>query len=162
MEVLMPTRRSTAGAFRPILRRVETRADFVHQDAAIVGRAVSEVPVDDADRFKAAQGLAQLHRREGPEPAQIHVADLLSLLAQAPNRRACWSRHRTNADQDRFRVVGHELVEIVRRGVAIAENIVEFFRNLPQKQCMECGEPIKEQHECYGNKCDGCMHPSKL
>ncbi|WP_423409622.1 protein YhfH [Heyndrickxia sp. MSNUG] len=41
------------------------------------------------------------------------------------------------------------------------ENIVEFFRNLPQKQCMECGEPIKEQHECYGNKCDGCMHPGK-
>jgi len=47
-------------------------------------------------------------------------------------------------------------------GNSMIENIVEFFRNLPQKQCMECGEPIKEQHECYGNKCDGCMDPGKL
>ncbi|MBT2638859.1 protein YhfH, partial [Bacillus sp. ISL-39] len=29
-------------------------------------------------------------------------------------------------------------------------------------QCIECGESIDEQHECYGNKCDGCMDPGKL
>ncbi|MBM4764179.1 protein YhfH [Bacillus sp. B15-48] len=39
------------------------------------------------------------------------------------------------------------------------ENIVEFFRNLPAKNCTECGEPINEQHECYGSKCDTCMNP---
>ncbi|MCA1039415.1 YhfH family protein [Bacillus infantis] len=37
------------------------------------------------------------------------------------------------------------------------ENIVEFFRNLPAKQCSECGSSIDEQHECYGNKCDKCL-----
>jgi predicted nucleic acid-binding Zn ribbon protein len=42
------------------------------------------------------------------------------------------------------------------------ENVLEFFRNLPKKQCIECGEAISEQHECYGNTCDGCMDPAKL
>ncbi|MBY0121110.1 protein YhfH [Bacillus sp. S/N-304-OC-R1] len=37
------------------------------------------------------------------------------------------------------------------------QNIIEFFRNLPAKQCIECGKPIDEQHECYGNKCDHCL-----
>ncbi|MBM7659859.1 DNA-directed RNA polymerase subunit N (RpoN/RPB10) [Bacillus mesophilus] len=32
----------------------------------------------------------------------------------------------------------------------------EFFRNLPPKQCMECGKEIDEQHECYMNHCDNC------
>ena len=34
---------------------------------------------------------------------------------------------------------------------------VEFFKNLPAKQCVECGEKFEEQHECYGNKCDHCV-----
>ncbi|MCM3004783.1 protein YhfH [Priestia koreensis] len=34
----------------------------------------------------------------------------------------------------------------------------EFFRNLPKKRCMECNEEMEEQHECYGNKCDKCLH----
>ncbi|TQR19032.1 protein YhfH [Psychrobacillus vulpis] len=36
------------------------------------------------------------------------------------------------------------------------ENVIEFFRNLPKKKCDKCGEPIEEQHECYGNHCDKC------
>lgn len=36
------------------------------------------------------------------------------------------------------------------------ENIVEFFKNLPAKQCEQCGKDIDEQHECYSNKCDEC------
>ncbi|MHA6258299.1 protein YhfH [Sporosarcina sp. CAU 1771] len=36
------------------------------------------------------------------------------------------------------------------------ENIIEFFRNLPAKNCVICGEEIEEQHECYSNKCDTC------
>lgn len=36
------------------------------------------------------------------------------------------------------------------------ENIVEFFKNLPAKQCEQCGKEIDEQHECYSNKCDAC------
>lgn len=35
-------------------------------------------------------------------------------------------------------------------------NSTEFFKNLPRKQCHECGKEIEEQHECYGNTCDQC------
>lgn len=38
------------------------------------------------------------------------------------------------------------------------ESSVEFFKNLPPKNCTECGNTIEEQHECYGNKCDQCNH----
>lgn len=37
------------------------------------------------------------------------------------------------------------------------KSIVEFFRNLPAKCCAKCGEPIEEQHECYGNHCTNCL-----
>ncbi|MGN7398372.1 protein YhfH [Cytobacillus praedii] len=42
------------------------------------------------------------------------------------------------------------------------QNILDFFRNLPTKQCVECGKAIEEQHECYGNKCDHCMGVSDI
>jgi hypothetical protein len=41
-------------------------------------------------------------------------------------------------------------------GTTMLENVIEFFRNLPEKQCATCGEKIEEQHECYGNQCDQC------
>ena len=37
------------------------------------------------------------------------------------------------------------------------QSSVEFFRNLPAKQCTECGEKFEEQRECYGNTCDHCL-----
>jgi hypothetical protein len=37
------------------------------------------------------------------------------------------------------------------------QSSVEFFKNLPAKQCSHCGGKIEEQHECYGNKCDNCL-----
>ncbi|MDN7247319.1 protein YhfH [Planococcus shenhongbingii] len=36
------------------------------------------------------------------------------------------------------------------------ENVVEFFKNLPPKQCSNCGEKVEEQHECYGSQCESC------
>lgn len=36
------------------------------------------------------------------------------------------------------------------------ENVVEFFKNLPEKHCTECGEKIEEQSECYANTCEKC------
>ncbi|MDW0112571.1 protein YhfH [Sporosarcina saromensis] len=36
------------------------------------------------------------------------------------------------------------------------ESVIEFFKNLPPKNCVTCGEVIEEQHECYSNKCDSC------
>ncbi len=36
------------------------------------------------------------------------------------------------------------------------EGPLEFFRNLPPKECTKCGNKIEEQHECYGNTCDQC------
>ena len=38
----------------------------------------------------------------------------------------------------------------------MVKSIIEFFKNLPAKRCVTCGEEIVEQHECYGNKCDAC------
>lgn len=33
----------------------------------------------------------------------------------------------------------------------------EFFRNLPPKECSECGKVVKdEMHECYSNECHEC------
>ncbi|WP_338780902.1 protein YhfH [Metabacillus sp. FJAT-52054] len=40
--------------------------------------------------------------------------------------------------------------------------LTEFFRNLPGKQCAECGKEIEEQHECYGNTCNSCMNVQDL
>lgn len=34
---------------------------------------------------------------------------------------------------------------------------VEFFRNLPKKECPECGEFIEEQAESYVTECDRCL-----
>lgn len=36
------------------------------------------------------------------------------------------------------------------------ENVIEFFKNLPDKVCVRCGEKIEEQSECYCNTCDKC------
>lgn len=36
------------------------------------------------------------------------------------------------------------------------ENVIEFFKNLPKKTCVTCGNEIEEMHECYGSKCDAC------
>ncbi len=35
-------------------------------------------------------------------------------------------------------------------------NVVDFFRNLPPKECAQCGNKIDEQHECYGIYCEKC------
>ncbi|RUL47485.1 MULTISPECIES: protein YhfH [Lysinibacillus] len=36
------------------------------------------------------------------------------------------------------------------------ENVVEFFKNLPDKVCVQCGDKIEEQSECYSSTCDKC------
>ncbi|MEZ0117062.1 protein YhfH [Heyndrickxia faecalis] len=40
----------------------------------------------------------------------------------------------------------------------MVQNILDFFKNLPDKYCTECGEKIDEQSECYGNTCPNCLH----
>ncbi|GIN62880.1 hypothetical protein J27TS8_28730 [Robertmurraya siralis] len=42
------------------------------------------------------------------------------------------------------------------------QSIVEFFNNLPAKECSDCGVKIEEQHECYSNKCDHCLGVTTL
>jgi hypothetical protein len=37
------------------------------------------------------------------------------------------------------------------------QKALEFFRNLPPKHCIECGEVIEEQHDCYSNQCEKCQ-----
>jgi len=34
---------------------------------------------------------------------------------------------------------------------------VEFFKNLPKKECSECGQIIEEQAESYLMECDYCL-----
>ncbi|MED1201590.1 protein YhfH [Heyndrickxia acidicola] len=34
---------------------------------------------------------------------------------------------------------------------------VEFFRNMPEKICPECGECIEDQAESYLLECDRCL-----
>ena len=34
---------------------------------------------------------------------------------------------------------------------------VEFFRNLPAKECPECGQHMEEQAESYMLECDRCL-----
>ncbi|WP_424923985.1 protein YhfH [Alkalibacillus almallahensis] len=33
---------------------------------------------------------------------------------------------------------------------------VQFFRNLPKKQCTVCNKDMNEQADCYTNKCEKC------
>ncbi|WP_217585989.1 protein YhfH [Lentibacillus saliphilus] len=40
-------------------------------------------------------------------------------------------------------------------------NVVEFFRNLPNKKCHVCMNDITEKADCYGNICDDCDHPAR-
>ncbi|WP_084786696.1 protein YhfH [Bacillus tuaregi] len=37
------------------------------------------------------------------------------------------------------------------------QNPIEFFRELPNKTCAECGQPIEEQAESYLMECDRCL-----
>lgn len=41
------------------------------------------------------------------------------------------------------------------------QSIVEFFRNLPSKRCVHCGNQMVEKADCYGNICDDCDHPAR-
>lgn len=34
---------------------------------------------------------------------------------------------------------------------------LEFYRNLPKKHCVECGQEIEEQHESYLYECERCI-----
>jgi hypothetical protein len=34
---------------------------------------------------------------------------------------------------------------------------LEFYRNLPKKSCLECGDEIEEQHESYLYLCERCL-----
>jgi formylmethanofuran dehydrogenase subunit E len=34
---------------------------------------------------------------------------------------------------------------------------IEFYRNIPAKQCSQCGEEMVEMHECYFNECEHCL-----
>lgn len=37
------------------------------------------------------------------------------------------------------------------------QNVMEFYRNLPPKVCVDCGKKMNEQCESYINQCDHCL-----
>jgi ArsR family metal-binding transcriptional regulator len=39
----------------------------------------------------------------------------------------------------------------------LIKNPVEFYRNLPKKECAECGEHMEEQAESYLLECERCL-----
>ncbi len=34
---------------------------------------------------------------------------------------------------------------------------LEFYRNIPMKECSQCGNKIVEQHESYHSECERCL-----
>ncbi|MBM7648586.1 reverse gyrase [Bacillus ectoiniformans] len=34
---------------------------------------------------------------------------------------------------------------------------LEFYRNIPGKECCQCGGQIIEQHESYHSECEHCL-----
>ncbi|WP_375005158.1 protein YhfH [Bacillus velezensis] len=41
--------------------------------------------------------------------------------------------------------------------MGMLEKMSDFFRNLPDKKCEECGNEIVEQYECHINLCNDCL-----
>ena len=41
------------------------------------------------------------------------------------------------------------------------QSSTEFFKNLPKKECPECGQIVEEQHESYIMECDHCLRQEK-
>src|SRR5207248_1390681 len=87
---------------------IQARPDLMEQDAAIVGRAMSEVAVDHADCLEASERGPQFLSREWTEPAQADVADLVALLPHSTDSRASGHGDAAQADQHGIRVIGHE------------------------------------------------------
>jgi hypothetical protein len=44
-----------------------------------------------------------------------------------------------------------------RRNLKMLMSPVEFFRNVPKKECPECGQHMEEQAESYLMECDRCL-----
>ncbi|WP_422723703.1 protein YhfH [Jeotgalibacillus soli] len=40
--------------------------------------------------------------------------------------------------------------------ITMLENVMEFYRNIPPKQCASCGDKMEEQAEAYSTVCDKC------
>ncbi|OIJ12781.1 YhfH family protein [Anaerobacillus arseniciselenatis] len=36
------------------------------------------------------------------------------------------------------------------------QTATDFFKNLPPKQCTNCGNEIDEMHDCYTHQCEKC------
>src|SRR5207247_9002773 len=110
---------------RPILQRVQGGADFMQQYSAIIGRTVSKITIDDANRFKAFERLAQFECRKRPEPAQTDKTNLLAFFPQPAAGGASRRADGAKSNQNCVRVIGHELGE-ERTGVTFANNDVEL------------------------------------
>ena len=50
------------------------------------------------------------------------------------------------------------IATVYKKGVVkVMQSPVEFFKNLPKKECSECGQIIEEQAESYLMECDYCL-----
>ncbi|MDI3328021.1 MAG: protein YhfH [Alicyclobacillaceae bacterium] len=36
--------------------------------------------------------------------------------------------------------------------------VMEFYTNIPKKQCVVCGNEFEEQHESYATECEHCIN----
>ena len=41
-------------------------------------------------------------------------------------------------------------------GLALIESSIEFFKNLPPKECKNCGETMEDMADCYSHCCEEC------
>src|SRR5437879_3477331 len=97
----------------------------MHQDSAVIRRAMRKVAIDHTHGFEAFERLAQFDCRERPEPAKTDKTDFVAFLPQTLARRAARRTDGAESDQDRVRIICHELRE-ERTRVAFPENGVEL------------------------------------
>src|SRR5262245_41531007 len=86
---------------------------------------MGKIAIDHADSLEPLERLAQFNCREGPEPPQGYISNLVPLFAQAAHRSACRRSDGAESDQDRIGIFSHEFAEIGCR-IAFAKNLVEL------------------------------------
>src|SRR5262249_49124783 len=96
---------------RPLRTVIEGGPKLGEQYPAMMRRAETVVPIDDADAFETSQALDDVVRWEGSEPLESSEAHLVALLAQAAHDDATRHRNRALTDKHVIRVVGHVLLD---------------------------------------------------
>lgn len=59
--------------------------------------------------------------------------------------------------QGEFQMKRFEKVSVDEMKIKL-EPVGTFYKNIPNKTCIHCGEEFKEQHESYAVECQRCIN----